>query len=553
MLLVLCLNVFAAGEQISFEWNDMTSVVLDKQVFNDSEPITGKVIFTNLDGAPSLGTKIVLHLAQGSYTYPSQLNLNENIFEEKIINMDFVLSMSKKEAAFSLTNPGSGEFRADAYVWVVKSKGAGASNIFYNPVSANFKVEGNKKERAVIDRAQTVFENTVGPIGFPVDAKSKFKGAVVINNPSSVEKNNLTVGIKICEWASAFCENETETKFNVNPIAAQKSGSVEVELIAPEIPSAYEIGITLYNNGAVESIYKNRVIVSGGTAKVRKIVLGGLNDKNYNLDLVIMGSPDHFSYPEFGNFESKLEVYAGNNIIEEKSAKIDLIKTGDIIEQKYALDSKFFTKFCSKIIKNNIIYETECFTVDLNKLLTEYDIQNPKKIEATFSYDEFSKMLTINLKKEKINAQVRIFDPVQNYLKEMVTADKEYSKSIPMEKINLSLVIDDFDSKTQQLIPMNLALSSNDDIIYGDTNDPNANIISQKKCTGIVCSKNTVCTTKTQLTIEGDCCYTKCVESGVNSQNSLEIPLILWVALIVLIVAIVIIYEVIQKKGVKRK
>lgn len=547
-LIIFCANVFAVGQEISFNWDDMTSISLDKLVFTDSEPITGKVTFGNMEEHPSLGTKIVLQIVQGNHSYPSQLNLTENILEEKIIDMDFVLGKFKKEANFSLTNPGSGKFRVDAYVWVVKSKGSGASNILMNPVFVTFEVEGNKKERAVINRAQTVFENTVGPIGFVINSESKFSGIVVVNNDSSVEKSNLVVGIKICEWASAFCENASETKFNLLSISPNAKGSVAVELFAPKIPSAYEILITLYNNNSIESIYKNRVIVSGGTAKVRKIVLDGLKDKNYSLNLVILGSPDHFTYPDFLNFESKIEVYNGNQVIEEKNSKIDLIKTGDIIEQKYSLDSKFFTKFCSKIVKDNMVYENSCFNVDLNKLLSEYEIQNPTKIAATFYYDDFSKKLTINLKKASINAQVKIFDSDQTYFKEIVQAQGEYVATIDVAKINLFLVIDDFDIKRQQVIPMNLALSGKNDIIYGETNDPNASIILEKKCTGIICSSNQICDTNTEVTLTGNCCYTKCVESGVLSNKVLEIPLIFWVALIVLIVATIIVYEIIKNK-----
>jgi len=551
-LILLCCTVFAETTQINFEWQSMTTIVLDKETFMDNEPITGKIFFNNLEKYPSLGTKIVLHLAKGEYYYPSQLNSNENILEEKIFNMDFVLPLSGKEVSFSLTNPGKGDFRVDTYIWVVKSKAGGASNIFYNPSIKNFSVSGVEKEKAVINRALTKFNGVVGPLGFPVTAGSKFKGIVVIDNNTSIKKSNLVLGIKLCEWASAFCENVTETKFVVSPMQINEQGFVEVELIAPKLPSAYEISIVLYDGTLIESIYKNRVIVSGGTAKVRKIFLNGIEDRNYSINVIIMGSPDHFSYPDFDNFESKLEIFDGEKVIEEKSISIEKIKTGDIFEEKYLVDANYFTKFCAKIIKENIVYENECFKVDLNKLLTEYEAQHPTPIDIKWNYDEFSKNLSITLKRSNINVQVRLFDSDQTYFKEMIKTQGEYSTNIQIEKMNLFLAVNDFDLKVQQLIPLNLALLSSDAIIYGDTTDPNANMITQKKCSGVICSENTVCSAKTELTIEGDCCYSECVSNNISSDESITIPLILWVALIVLILAIVMIYEVTKKRR-KRK
>ena len=549
-LILLCSSTLATTNQSLFEWKNMTSVSLDKQIFADNEPITGIITFSNLEAYPALGTKIVLHLANGGHKYPSELNLSENIVEEKIINVDFVLPFYKKEINFSLINPGKGNFRVDAYVWVAKSNAVGFSNILYAPSSKNFSVTGIERDKVMINRSLTQFENRSGQKGFLIAPESKFNGVVVIDNKSSNTKSNLILGIKICELASAFCGNTTELKINVPEIEANNRKSVNVELTAPKIPFPYEISLVLYNGNLVESVYKNKVTVSGSSAKIKKIFLNGLNDQNYSLDIIIQGSsdivqnsPGVFTFFDFEKFESKIELFNEEKLIEQKSIQIEKIKSQEVINQNYLIDAQYFTQLCTKIIKDNIVYEKECFEVDLEKLLIDYQIQNPIPILVTWTYDDFSKILLISLKKDKINAQITVIDSEQTFLREMVAAEGEYSKNIQTERKNLFLMVDDFESKTQQLIPINLALLSNDQIIYGDTNDPTANIINQKKCIeGIICKKNTVCSTKTELTIDGACCYTACVSAQVINDKVEVLPLIFWVALIVLIIAGLIVY-----------
>ncbi|MGI6589266.1 MAG: hypothetical protein ACOX1V_01220 [Candidatus Iainarchaeum sp.] len=555
-LLLLSTSVFSSN-LISFEWDELTSIELDKKEYELNEPITGKIIFYNQEEFPSLGTKIVLHLAQGDYDYPSQLNLSENILNEKIVDMDFVLAGKRKETLFSFDNPGSGEFRIDGYVWVVKSKALGASNIFYYPVSENFIVKGNNsKQRLVINRALTVFEEVSGPVGFPINPNEEFSGKVVIDNLTTKEKKDIVVGLKICEWASPFCDEKEEKKFEVSNIPSKGQGFVNVNLIAPTIPSAYEIFINLYSEGELESVYKNRVIVKGGTAKVRKIGLGGIADRNYAINIVLLGSPDHFTYPVFEDFDLKVLLYNENNLIWEKTSKIEKINTGESIIKEFNFDKDIFSKICYLISKNNVGYDEGCFELDLNQILYEYELIHPPKIEAKYNYDEISKNLQLELVKKsatglrEFNARIKIIDSDKAYYSKLIENQSYFKENILMEKLDLFLVIDDLNLKQQQVIPINLKTKGVN--VYGESIDTPSNIVGGKKCEGRVCPKDFVCDSKTELTIEGDCCYTNCIESGVFSTEGLiGIPLITWVALIMLVIAIIIVFEAV-KKGRKK-
>ena len=182
-------------------------------------------------------------------------------------------------------------------------------------------------------------------MGFPVKPGEQIFGEITVVNKSSSKKTNLELKVGICEWALPFCANLQETKVNVPDLAPNESTKVKVSIQAPQIPSAYEINMVLSSNNSIESIYKNRAIVSGGTAKVRKIFLSGLDSKNYSLNIVFAGIPDHFSTPVFDGFELLVQVFNNKALSEEKTVKIKSIKTGEVMQEAFGFSSKYFDEF----------------------------------------------------------------------------------------------------------------------------------------------------------------------------------------------------------------
>jgi len=532
-------------------WNSMVGVVFDKENYLEGEAITGKVSFVNAEKYPAIGAKAVLQFAQGIYSYPSQLNSKDNVIGEQVFDFGYILPNSKKELLFSFPNPGAGDYRVDSYAWVMKSKAIGASNIFYNPAaSKKISVEGVKKQRAVIDRLNTSFEGSKGPIGFPVVAGTNFSGNVIIKN-GEIKKDNLKLGVTICEWALPFCKLN-EKLIDVGSIQANENKTIEVSLVAPTTPSAYEINLVLYDGAVIDSIFKNRVIVSGGTAKIRKAFITGIDTRNYSATLIIAGSPDHFTYPDFDNFDVAIEIYQGTTLIEEKKETVKKIKMGEIIQKTFILSVKDFTSMCTKVSKNEVIYEKECFASDINAITSEYEIENPKSVLVRWTYDEVNSMLFVELTKEIINAQVSLFNSDKTLFKEMISTNVIYTKNIFVQKQNLFLAVNDFDAKTQQLIPLNFELGVEDrnSIIFGQTTDTNLGILNQKKCEGNICGAGTICSTAEVLTIDGKCCYNECILDSTISpdKDPFFIPLIFWIALILLVIAIVMVYELNKRR-----
>ena len=140
-LILLASFVFSEGLQPSdLAWNGAMSVTLDKETFMDGETITGHVRIANKEEYPIIGGILVLQIAQGEYEYPSQSVTNDNVLFEKTIKDIWVLPNTVKDIDFNLGIVQGGEYRADAYLSVLRSKHTGASWIFMSPLSKEFNV-----------------------------------------------------------------------------------------------------------------------------------------------------------------------------------------------------------------------------------------------------------------------------------------------------------------------------------------------------------------------------------------------------------------------------
>jgi len=526
-------------------WNGLVTVSLDNDKVTEGSPITGTVVIDNLEQYPIVGERLVFQVGSGEYKYPSQFASDNIVSETSIIDI-WVLPSSNKIIPFSIPSLKAGKYHLDTYSWVLKSKLIGASSVMYNPQTIDFEVTGQTtKPNAEIDRAQTVFGDESkwysGPVGFPVKSEEKFFGKVFIKNPSTETKSSMKLEISMCDWAVVFCDPTTLEKktFDVPSIAAGATAEVAVELTAPSIPSAYEINMQLKNASSTESIYKNRVIVSGGTSKARKIYVDGLADRNYLLNVFIAGSPDHFTNPDFNDFTLSVEIYDEAQKLEEKSVNIAGIGMDDVLMQPFDVTDKMFTKACVKVKKDGKTFESECFTVPLKELQEAYDAAHPELVKAEWRYDESGKALTITLTKKTkpVNAKVRIFTSSKTIILENVSQASPYTKTFTVEKDDLTMTVDDFDAKRQQVF--NLTLNLGDKTQLASEVDPNATEATENgDCTMNVCANGQVCQGKSYTSPQGLCCSGACSE-GVSSTGILgeEVPFIFWMALIMIVLA----------------
>jgi hypothetical protein len=503
-----------------------------------------------------LGQRIILQVGTGNYSYPSEL-AKDNIIQEQVFEDNWILPRQKKRIDFSLGKLNAGKYHLDVYSWVLKSMFIGSNAIMYNPTTEYFTVNGEAKQEIFINRSETNFgkDNTIGPLGFPVEVNEKFNGEVYITNNTTSEKNNLKLVIQLCDWSTSFCsgdlfesgQEKIEKEFNVPKIGAEETINFNVEMTAPSTPSAYEINLILKENDEVLSIYKNRIIVTGGTAKIRKIIFDGLKFKDYKLNVLFAGSPDHFTYPDFENFNLKMTVFNEGIVLDTKEENISKIETGQVKGQIFSIEESIFDKICVEINKDTVVYDKECFTIDIELLQKDYDETYPEEMKISYNYNEINEELELSLSKEilnKIDARVRVLgNDNLVFVNEFIKQAGTYANNFSLKKDNYTLIIDDFTAKKQQVIYLNLVGNN----IATDT-------ALENSCVGQICGEGTVCSTNTYKSLNGDCCKSECIPSS-NSQGILgilTIPLIFWIALILIIISGVILFNVIKNKGAKK-
>ncbi len=541
LALLLAITFTSALTPQDLTWNGYVNIYLDKNVYSADENITGKIIINNNENYPMVGDKLVFQIAQGKYSYPSEYSA-DNVLSEEFISNIWALPRSMKTINFSLTKQLPGEYRLDVYSWILKSKFIGSSSIFLSPNSTTFTVSGQSPNtNVIIDRKNTVFgadgQKIAGPNSFPISAGQKINGIVFIKNNSQTKVQGLKLALSICDWAIVFCENPKEVLFDVPTLEANESKEVVVDLVAPNIPSAYEINIKLLNATQIVSLYKSRVIVSGGTAKIRKVFIDGLKDRNYSITTIISGSPDHFSNPTFENFNINTQLFNKNQIVSQNSIPVSIINTGDINQVNFQANTPAFDKACIRIVKENTTFEEECFSVPLEDIQNSYDALNPKAVDVSWNYNENTGILTLNLKKDSINARYRIIDLDKTLLLENVIQKGNYSKDIPVQKNDLTLIVDDFDAKKQQVFTVNL--KSTEEKINATQSPIDSNKPEQfAHCEGTICDSTQTCLGAAYPLENGTCCTTTCTTS-ISSQNNDSLPpLIFTLAIILIIIAI---------------
>jgi hypothetical protein len=290
----------------------------------------------------------------------------------------------------------------------------------------------------------------------------------------------------------------------------------------------------LFDGDKLISMYKNRAIVEGGTAKIRKIFLQSIQRNETNLEVLIMGSPDHYTNPDFEDFELIVKAFNEGEEVEEKKTFFEIITQENVLGDIFKIESEEFDRVCVSIEKNNTKYDEDCFNIDLEGAREEYEIKNPKMTSLDWQYNEEKQELKISLiKEEEINGELKLIKNGETIEREKIEEGKERNIIFNVLPGQYILFFDDFDAKKQIVENLFLGEKGMERVSSNDIND-----IS---CGATICEENFVCDGDSFQSKEGLCCLGSCIPATQATQDlGILVPMIFWIAILFIITSIII-------------
>ena len=380
---------------------------------------------SNNDDRPIVDGYVVLHLVRGEEPYyPSQKSDKDNvILEKKVedINLRSGETRNIQETIEIPSEPASGSYRVDAYFKTTRTPVSGLPFIFSSPKYESFEVSGGEEGSIKVLRTETVlqgvnetagdwdpetrnFNNTrwpelTGPVGVLVtEDMETVDGEIVVENTGETEDGQ--VHVTICEWDDTACDNEVDSVNRETEFQTGEETWVPVELSAPEDPGAYAVRIEARVDGEMRSLYRNRIIKEGKTARIRKMTV----DKPYHaggeqLSVGVLAgtSPDHYTDPVMEGLSASVAVkdLDTDETIMQKEKDIVRLSETTIFEQLYfntTLEDEVSRYEVSASISNDgEIYDTHSYIVDSSKFST--DIKNIELEDYRFNNSELSARL----------------------------------------------------------------------------------------------------------------------------------------------------------------
>ncbi len=460
----------------SYDYKVNMDVKLEKNIFAENEKVSGFVELFNIEPFPLYDGYIVLEVVKGkedSFTYPSQFSEIKDgegtIVYESVIPVALPPSSSTKKN-FEILMPANakkGFYTIDAYFKNARAPAVGIAHIFGSPKSAEFEFLGSgKKEMPYlsINYVKTVFNDFAGPVGAPVMPKEKVSADVVVENFSN-SRTRGSVSVSLCDWDDTVCASKNRYISTVAKdfeIEAKSVKEIVLELEAPELPGAYAARIELKGeNGELLALYRNRLIVKGGTAKIWKLDFKDLSlqkNKSSTLSILVGPTPDHYTYQDFTDFKIIVEIIADNEKIFSAERQVEKLGFYDeflsldfeVLPEK---DAQEFS-VCGKVEKDKVAFDYYCYEV---KPLEVKKVENRRvEVKAWYSNAEEKIFFEVcgfdeNNNKEELDAKLTLIntDSYDEIYSAFLSGNSCKNEQITAFEGEYLYIVDDFKNKTQ--------------------------------------------------------------------------------------------------------
>ncbi len=548
----LLLLMQSAGAAVNIFYEADLKIELNKQTFSPGETLEALIEIANFEQFPIIEGLLIVEVISGKeIAYPTQFSDEGTIFYEEVIENVNIAGRQKRNIAFTYALPDDlkeGDYALNVYFKTKITPITGAPSIMMNPKSGSFSVTSSTGEFPQLNilRTKTAFNNTLGPVGTFVEAGEEINGKVFIENVSGERLSTLELFVGLCEWDDTSCGSfEQEKTVSIDSINSGQTKEVEVFLNAPAMPGAYAIRIEAREkDGRMISLYRNRAIVEGATAKIRKLIIGQLSfgaEDEILLNLLIGPSPDHKNYPDFENFELVVSVEdldGPTTLTDSKAIPIIRAKIPEYLEEQFSfsvptrLDN---FKVCGKIVKESIVYDEHCYTVRESEFFVVTEPEYSLVVEWT--YNALAKKLDIKFcgkidgEATGVNGNYYILDRSINEIieEDSFSSDGCITKKASIEPGEYLLIVNDLINNEQKNFELKL--------------EEEGPVVELKNCSelgGVICRENEMCPGSfISASDSRRCCSAECVVLQPKPEFDLLGAFLILVLLVVLIVIIV--------------
>ncbi len=501
------------------------SAKLENDSLGPGDALKGEFSVANFEPTALNDAAIVAEIVSGPSSnlgYPSQFDDNGVIIAEQKFDAR-ILAYGQAKIPFEIRLPESlspGKYTLDVYMRNGRAPVIGIAHLFASPVSYEFSVAGSgNAPHASILRMKTVFGGTLGPVGAPVKPGQNIAGTVYVKNLTNSSLSGLRALARLCDWDDTACPKTLAEDSKQIDIGPRSELPVELTLKAPELPGAYAIRIELQDSeGNLISLYRNRAIAEGGTAKIRKLDISAqplAAGSEAHVLLLLGPSPDHYTNPDFTDFDVKVRVEANGKKIFEKGEHIAKMTTKENLAEmdfRFTPESDYSTfKVCSSVEKQGVQHDLYCFNVSP---LDYQPIADPEgRIDVEASYDKASGSILIKVcglaadnSPAELNAHLSLVKKgAQESLRDSAIGGQAcFNDSIAAPPSIYELAIDDFTNKTQFFKAY-------------DFTSPQDTIPSCAQKNGLVCSQGQECSGSPISGVqEPSCCQGQCIETQVS-------------------------------------
>ena len=372
-----------------------------KENYIAGENLETSIVLTNMESFPISDAYLVIEILEGCKepTYPSQQSDCDNVFFEKVVSNISLDSLGKMTVPFSYRLPldlKSGTYRMDVFLRTKKTPIVGMVHIFVPGKSVSFAVVGSGSEPSIkILRTRTEVLEEEGPIGSPSKPGATVDGSVYIENQKDSFQDGLTLYLSLCQWDDTECENGgfIVQKIYSFSLDSKETKKIDISFTAPMKPDAYAIRLEVKDKSLVtRSIYRNRLIVTGETAKIRKLWVNKryyVPGENAELNALIFTSPDHYTSPFMYGVKLLVSVKDLDNdaVIFQKTDVIPELSDNVVyVSKKYQfVTDNVLEKFeiCAQLTSSaDVFYDSYCYTIDSTKFASK--THNYRLDEKTF-------------------------------------------------------------------------------------------------------------------------------------------------------------------------